>query len=293
MTLMSKISYESANSGKENFEETYNRLDPRSYFHTLGALDYAIPERAAPVFLRTFDAYSTLRKREALTVLDIGCSYGINAAVLKYGRRMSELHAHYEAFDESEAGPHEVLSADREAFASERARRDLSIIGIDRAQFAASYAFWAGLLDDAIPENLEESDPSPHAAKSIAACDVVISTGVVGYVTEHTFRRIVDCQPEGELPWIASFVLRMFEYEPVAKMLEGHGYVTEKLKGRTFRQRRFSGEAEQEHVEKILRARGLDTGGLEANGHYLAEFYLSRPKADAEKAPLGDFLQAR
>lgn len=290
MTMISKISYDSANSGKENFEDTYNRLDPRSYFQTLGALDYAIPERAAPVFLRVFDAFATNRKRDALTVLDIGCSYGINAAVLKYGRRMSELRDHYDAFDESNAGPHDVLSADREAFSSERAKRDLSIIGIDRAQFAASYAFWAGLLDDAIPENLEETDPSPHAAKSIAACDVVISTGVVGYVTERTFERIVDCQPEGELPWIASFVLRMFDYGPVAKMLERRGYTTEKLHGRTFRQRRFASEAEQEHVEKILRARGLDTEGFEANGHYLAEFYLSRPKADAEKAPLSAFL---
>lgn len=290
MTMMSKITYDSANSGKENFEDTYNRLDPRSYFHTLGALDYAIPERAAPVFLRVFDAFATQRKRDALTVLDIGCSYGINAAVLKYGRRMSELRAHYETFDEGDAGPHDVLSADREAFCPERAKRDLSIIGIDRAQFAASYAFWAGLLDDAIPENLEESDPSPHAAKSIAACDVVISTGVVGYVTERTFQRIIDCQPEGEMPWIASFVLRMFDYGPVAKMLETHGYTTEKLHGRTFRQRRFSGEAEQAHVEQVLQARGLDTEGLEANGHYLAEFYLSRPKADAEKAPLSAFL---
>lgn len=290
--MMNKISYESANSGKEDFEYTYNRLDPRSYFQTLGALDYAIPERAAPVFLRVFDAFAGMRRRDALTVLDIGCSYGINAAVLKYGRRMSELRAHYETFDETDAGPHDVLSADREAFASERARRDLSIIGIDRAQFAASYAFWAGLLDDAIPENLEESDPSPHAAKSIAACDVVISTGVVGYVTERTFERIVDCQPQGELPWIASFVLRMFDYAPVAKMLEARGYATEKLARRTFRQRRFASEAEQVHVDQVLRARGLETEGHEANGHYLAEFYLSRPKADAAKAPLSAFLPA-
>ncbi len=290
MTIMNKISYESANSGKANFEETYNRLDPRSYFQTLGALDYAIPERAAPVFLRVFDAFAGLRKRDALTILDIGCSYGINAAVLKYGRKMSELRAHYETFEDSEAGPHDVLSADRKAFATERATRDLSIIGIDRAQFAASYAFWAGLLDDAIPENLEESDPSPHAASAIAACDVVISTGVVGYVTERTFERIVDCQPQGELPWIASFVLRMFDYGPVAKMLDARGYTTEKLSGRTFRQRRFSGEDEQSHVEKILQARGLDTEGFEANGHYLAEFYLSRPKDDAAKLPLRAFL---
>ncbi|MBU6445417.1 MAG: hypothetical protein KGR48_16060 [Alphaproteobacteria bacterium] len=283
---MTKISYDDANAGKADFEWTYNRLDPRAYFDVLGALDYAIPERAAPVFLRVFDAYATERHKDALTVIDLGCSYGINAAVLKYGRRMDELRAHYLSFDEDNTPPHDVLKADQKAFTEKEARRDLHIIGLDRAQFASSYGFWAGLLDDAIPENFEENDPSPQAAKAMAKCDLLISTGVVGYVTERTFQRIVACQPQDDLPWIASFVLRMFDYGPVAKVLEPHGYVTEKLAGRYFRQRRFAGAAEKAHVETLLHARGLDPEGLEGEGHYLAEFFLSRPKADAEAAPL-------
>jgi len=283
---MTDISYDDANAGKADFEWTYNRLDPRAYFDVLGALDYAIPERAAPMFLRVFDAYATERRKDALTVIDLGCSYGINAAVLKYGRKMDELRTHYLTFDEEGTPPHDVLKADQKAFAEKEACRDLHVIGLDRAQFAASYAFWAGLLDDAIPENLEERDPSPQAAKTIAKCDLVISTGVVGYVTERTFERIVACQPQGELPWIASFVLRMFDFGPVAKVLEPQGYVTEKLAGRYFKQRRFADEAEKAHVETLLRARGLAPEGLEGEGHYLAEFFLSRPKADAEAAPL-------
>ena len=283
---MSKISYEDANAGKADFEWTYNRLDPRAYFEVLGALDYAIPERAAPVFLRVFDAYATERHKDALTVIDLGCSYGINAAVLKYGRKMDELREHYLSFDEDNTPPHDVLKADQKAFNGNAARRDLHIIGLDRAQFASSYAFWAGLLDDAIPENFEERDPSPQAAKAMSKCDLVISTGVIGYVTERTFQRIIDCQPDGDMPWIASFVLRMFDYGPVAKVLEPRGYVTEKLQGRYFKQRRFADEAEKAHVETLLRERGLDPEGLEGEGHYLAEFYLSRPRADAEAAPL-------
>lgn len=45
---MPKFSYDDANAGKADFEWTYNRLDPRAYFDVLSALDYAIPERAAP-----------------------------------------------------------------------------------------------------------------------------------------------------------------------------------------------------------------------------------------------------
>lgn len=282
---MTNKDYDTANAGKADFESTYNRLDPRSYFKTLGALDYAIPERAAPVFRRVIDACATERHRDRINVIDIGCSYGINAAVLKYGAQMRDLRAHYGEFNGT-TPPHDVLEADRKMFADAKLKCDLHITGLDRAQFAASYAFWAGLLDDAIPENLEESDPSPQAARTIAKCDLVISTGVVGYVTERTFSRIVDCQPDGELPWIASFVLRMFDYEPVATVLAERGYVTEHLPGRHFKQRRFLNDAEQAHVEKLLRDKGLDTEGLESEGHYLAEFFLSRPRADARAAPL-------
>lgn len=287
---MTNSDYDLANAGKASFEWTYNRLDPRSYFQTLGALDYDIPARAAPVFLKTFDAYSKLRRRSALTVLDLGCSYGINAAVLKYGQTMVELRDHYLGFDDSDTAPIDVLHADQARFSDHHPERDLTIIGIDRAQFAAAYGFWAGFIDDAIPENLETDEPSPIAADLIARCDVVISTGVVGYVTERTFARIAACQPKDQMPWIASFVLRMFDYGPVSETLAGFGYVTEKLSGRYFRQRRFADASERRHVEKLLAKRNLCVEGLESEGHFLAEFYLSRPEADFKALPLRRLL---
>lgn len=286
---MSKISYDDANAGKADFEWTYNRLDPRAYFDVLGELDYAIPERAAPVFLRVFDAYAGLRRRDTLTAIDLGCSYGINAAVLKYGLKMSDLRDHYLSFDDG-ATPRDILEADQKEFSAQKARQGLRIIGLDRAQCASSYGYWAGTLDDAIPENLEENDASEHAAKALSHCDLIISTGVVGYITERTFERIIACRAPDAQPWIASFVLRMFDYGPIAAKLADQGYVTEKLKGRTFKQRRFANAGEQSHVEQLLRERGMDPNGLESEGHYLAEFYLSRPKADADAQPLGSIL---
>lgn len=290
---MTTHDYEDANSGKADFEWTYNRLDPRLYFEALGKLDYAIPERAGPVFRRVFDAYETLRKRDSLTVMDIGCSYGINAAVLKYGRKMDELRAHYAGFNEADVTSREMLRADQLAFTEENAKRDLQVVGIDIAQFATAYAFWAGLLDDTIPENLEIQDPSRRSAQTLAKCDLIISTGAVGYVTEATFDRIMACQPDGKQPWIGCFVIRMFDYEPIGKAMEKYGYGTEKLEGRYFEQRRFAGKEEREHVVDWLREKGLKTEGLEDEGHYLAEFYLSRPKADIEKAPLSEIVPAK
>ena len=82
----------------------------------------------------------------------------------------------------------------------------------------------------------------------------------------------------------------MFDYDPIAASLAKQGYVTEKLEGRYFTQRRFANAGEQSHVEQLLRDRGLDPTGLEAKGHYLAEFFLSRPEADARAAPLDQIL---
>ena len=286
---MSKISYDDANAGKADFEWTYNRLDPRAYFDVLGALDYAIPERAAPVFLRIFDAYATRHERDTLTAIDLGCSYGINAAILKYGRKMSELREHYLSFGD-DATPREILEADKREFAAGKARPDLRVVGLDRAQFASSYGYWAGTLDDAIPENLEENEPSVHAVEALSHCDFIISTGVVGYVTERTFERIIACRAPDAQPRVASFVLRMFDYGPIATKLAAQDYVTEKLEGRYFKQRRFANAGEQSHVEQLLRERGINPEGMEGNGHYLAEFFLSRPKRDAEAQPLCSIL---
>lgn len=89
---------------------------------------------------------------------------------------------------------------------------------------------------------------------------------------------------------MASFVLRMFDYEPIIASLSEFGYVTEKLAARYFRQRRFASMEERRHVERVLTKRGLSSAGLESNGHYLAEFFLARPAVEAKTWPLDSIL---
>ena len=72
------------------------------------------------------------------------------------------------------------------------------------------------------------------------------------------------------------FVLRVFDYGPIAAVLAERGLVTEKRPG-TFPQRRFADAAEQEAAVHDVRARGLDPTGKEADGWYHAECFVSRP----------------
>jgi carnitine O-acetyltransferase len=106
----------------------------------------------------------------------------------------------------------------------------------------------------------------------------------VGYVTRTSLEHLVEAGRDKDV-WMANFVLRMFDYEPVEEMLAERGYVTERLGGALFPQRRFVSAAEQAHVLDNLRRRGISPEGAEREGWYLAELHVSRP-ASQTSTPL-------
>jgi hypothetical protein len=283
---MNDFLFDAGNAAKANFADIYREPDPRIYFASLGACDYAIPEHAKPVFAALIEALRETREREHLTLLDLGCSYGVNGALLKHGLSLDDLYRHYADMAESDRAA--LVKSDKALV--ERAETDpaLLVVGLDASLEAVKYATDAGFVDVGVAANLETATPSPAAARMIAPADMVISTGCVGYVTEDTFARILDLTDvfPGPSPWIASFVLRMFPYNPIALTMADHGLVTEKLEGVTFIQRRFADEAEQNEVLKRLDSLGIDPTGHEADGYFHAELYLSRPWDEAAALPL-------
>ncbi|RVC98966.1 hypothetical protein EN753_27515, partial [Mesorhizobium sp. M2A.F.Ca.ET.029.05.1.1] len=68
---------------KHDFTAAYNRRWPHAYFRAHLALDYVISDRAKPVFERIFAEYRRVRNKTSLKIIDVGCSYGINAALLR------------------------------------------------------------------------------------------------------------------------------------------------------------------------------------------------------------------
>ena len=85
--------------GKAAFDDIYAQPDPRAYFGTLRKLDYRIPHLAKPHFERLI---AQLRDGAAtVSVLDIGCSYGINAALLRCDAGLDELYDRYCGVDAS------------------------------------------------------------------------------------------------------------------------------------------------------------------------------------------------
>jgi SAM-dependent methyltransferase len=269
-------------TGKVSLDHIYVQPDPRAYFGTLRELDYCIPQLAKPYFARLIEEYRESQRVPAPSVLDIGCSYGINAALLKFDATMDELYERYCGLDARTQTRSGLLARDRELVRACRSRRERTrFVGLDRSRPALSYALMAGFIDVAMHADLEVCDPTERQREELARADLVISTGCLGYVTDRTLSRVAATN-DARKPWMAHFVLRMFPFEPVAESLAGLGYETVHHE-RLFRQRRFASPQEQSLVLDTLSTVGVDPRGLETDGWLYAQLYVSRPRATSER----------
>ncbi|WP_174552997.1 class I SAM-dependent methyltransferase [Nocardia amamiensis] len=259
-------------TGKASFDDIYDRPDPRAYYARMSDLDYRIPELAKPVFQQQIREYRASARVSTPTVLDIGCSYGVNAALLRLDTTMQDLAEHYADADSDRAG---LIRRDRDRVATGAGPADLRFLGMDAARPALEYAHEAGLVHDVVHADLESGEPTDEQRALLATADLVVSTGCVGYVTEKTLTRVATAHPRRR-PWMAHFVLRMFDFAPIAAELAALGYRTEQAPG-LYEQRRFASEAEQSRVLNTLSANGIDTTGREAQGWLYATLYVSRP----------------
>lgn len=281
--------FDEINDAKANMDHIYDQADPRAYFRELKSVGYTIPGTAQPIFQ---ELISHLRNKanDTVCVLDLGCSYGVNAALLKHDLSISDLYDHWGQEKLADATPEEVIECDKHFFADLDEAKDIEVIGLDAAENAVEFAEETGLLDEGLAVNLE-CEPLTEAAKEeLASVDLVTSTGCVGYLTEKSFNRLLPAITKGQRPWLANFVLRMFPFDAIEETLKKYGYVTEKLEGQTFIQRNFTSSEEQGRVLGQLREQGIDPTGKETEGNLLAEFYLSRPKKDAAKVPINRFF---
>jgi len=237
--------------GKATFGHIYDQADPRAYYRALGALDYEIPQQAYPIFAELLDGLDC----SPATVLDVCCSYGVNAALMRCELGIDDLFRRYEDDALDQLGPAELIESDRQFYAGRQRAQAPRVLGLDLAANAIGYAREVGLLDNGWVENLEAEDPSPELVAAIREVDLITITGGVGYVSERTFDRLLSVFGDGP----------------------EHGRVTKQELGRTYPQRRFATQQEQDAVLGALDALGIDAAGKEADGRYHADFFLSAP----------------
>jgi len=279
------IDFAQINNGKTDFSELYTSKDPRNYFKYLGQLDYIIPHLAQPVFRQIIRHRQELQS-EPVTVLDLGCSYAINGALMKYALDYEALRQRYTAPALQGLSSDEMLRLDSAALRAWPAEPGVRVIGLDVSENAVRYAEACGVLDHGLAIDLEARDPTPFEAELLADVDIIVSTGCIGYVTAKTFRRLAKVARRGRPAWVASFVLRMFPYDEIADTLSQQGLVTELYEGATFVQRRFANREEMEAAIRAVEGRGIDSDGRETDGLYHADLFVSRPPQEAARCPV-------
>ncbi len=271
--------HEYDDTGKVVFNDYYNQPDPRAYFTALRELDYRIAGETQPVIRNVLDVLRPCRDLESVKVVDLGASYGVNAALLKCDLSLGDLYDHYSDPGIADVSRDELLEWDRRYYAEHERDAGLETVGIDPASNAVDYGVEVELLDHGITTNLEETAPVRDDVAALRGADLVMSTGCIGYVTETSIQHLLDTTADNR-PWMTHSVLRMFSFAPYEELLGERGYVTERMDG-TLLQRRFANEEEQAHVIENLQEMGIDPAGKEDEGWYHANVYISRPVEDA------------
>ncbi|MGH3427650.1 MAG: hypothetical protein ACRDRI_23730 [Pseudonocardiaceae bacterium] len=276
-------------SGKARFGHVYDQADPRGYFQALRDLEYQAPAHGKRIFARLVQRRREQLDREDVVVLDLCCSYGINAALLNHDLTLDALYARYSSPQLAALSTDELVITDRAFYGEHRRSHPVQVVGIDVADQAVAYAQRSGLHWAGSSENLETEDPSAALAHLLSGVDLITVTGGVGYITERTFDRVLQHASAEDGCWVAAFALRWVPYERIAEVMACYGLVTEQLSGHTFRQRRFADETEQDYVLSELENLGIDPAGKETQGWYHSNFYLSCP-AEYHRPALRELL---
>lgn len=262
-------------TGKTVFGDIYTAPDPRPYCEAMQALDYVIPKHAQPMFSELFQHYREQSAKESIRVLDLGSSYGINAALLRLDLSLPDLYQRYTSSEAQALSTSELLRRDRNDYYHQPTHQTVDMVGFDVSAPALQYAQEVGLIVDAVRANLETDEVTTEQAQQLENTDCIISSGCIGYVTTTTLEKIIDaCAPH--LPWMAHCVLRMFSLQQPIALLQARGYQID-ISPEPVPQRRFASREEQAQVLSRLLELGVDPTGLEDQGWLYAWVITATP----------------
>jgi len=277
------MTYGTANEAKASFDSLYTTPTPHNYFAAMARHGYAIGEEAKPYFQ---SAIRLLRERigdaRPIQVLDLGCSYGVGAALLKHQLSFYDMLDFFTNGAPEEYG--RCVDSTRSWLKAHSNGSGIRCIGTDSSKAAIRFAAEAGLIDGGIPRDFEKREqPTPEEIRLIQGSDVLMSTGAIGYVGEKTFSVLLEhlgtARPAQPGPFAVFTILRMFDPAPIRATFERFGFEFGIVPSIHLRQRRFTDKGEREETLSLLESRGVSPGGLEEEGVLYADLYVAaRPE---------------
>ncbi|MHA7646747.1 hypothetical protein [Nitrosopumilus sp. S4] len=261
---------------KKDFTNIYTKKLPYEYLKEMKKLDYRIPDKTKPLYMSL--AKQLYKKfSRVIKILDIGSSYGINAALMKYDLKMSDL-------DEFFLKTLPSKEQSKQFFEELPTDNTLSFNQIDISEPALTFSEDVKLCKKGICVNLETGN---LPIKEIPRSDMIIATGCIGYIGYKAFSNLFELIKKqqsnfssnpNQWPIFAFSVLRIFDMKKIKKTFDEYGYSIIKSDIKPIRQRRFSDLDEQHKTLSLLHDNNLDTDGFEDDGHFYADFYIASPK---------------
>lgn len=249
------------------------RKYPTPYLNEMRSVGYRIPDQTKPLYQHLAERMINHVKRP-LKVLDLGSSYGINSALLNHELVMSELD---EFFNNN---PEPSIVEVQDFFEGlPNKNPNFRFYLVDTSSPALEFAEKAGLCEGSFCVNLETEKVSQEFKQTMEDIDLIISTGCVGYIGWKAFEKMFSTvQKNSEaVPIFAFTVLRMFQKDDIARVFEENGFDLFKTRIGPLKQRRFYNDAEMTKTVSLLKGRGIETGGLEDEGHFYADFFVGGP----------------
>jgi hypothetical protein len=276
------MTYAEQNQAKADFDSAYVSETPHLYIAQMARFGYQIGEQARPYCAAAADL---LREQNGeawpVQMLDIGCSYGIGSAFVKYGCSFDEIVAFFSS--RAPTGFRAACDAMRMWLNVTPPVCDVRCVGLDSSKPAIRYAVEAGLLDGGIARNFEDdgAKPSTKEARWFRSCNLMICTGAIGYVTERTLGEVLHHlgkdYPAEFGPFAVVTVLRMFDETPIANCFDRNGLRFQRVPGTRLPQRRFTDGEERQRVLSLLHDRGIDTSAWEDQGRHYADLFIATP----------------
>jgi len=262
---------------KKNFSDIYMQKFPDDYLEEMKRLHYRIPDKTKSLYLSLAEQLSKKLSRP-VNILDIGSSYGINSALMKYDLEMSDLDDFFLGDDSTN------LEQTRKFFKKTPSNDNLHFYQIDISDPALQFSEDVKLCKKGICVNLEKEN---LPTKEIPSFDLVIATGCIGYIGYKAFSNLFESikrqqtknsQSDADKPIFAFSVLRIFDMKKIQQTFDYYGYFLVEADLDPIRQRRFSDSDEKDQTISLLNSKGIDTKGLEDDGHFYANFYVASPK---------------
>ncbi len=285
-TLEASKQFLNENEAKVDFNDVYTAKTPHAYIASMAENGYEIGECARPFCC---EAVKLLQEKNGVTwpvqLLDVGCSYGIGSAFVKYNCTFDELVAFFSS--RVPEGYTTACETTRQWLNVTAPEYDLRCVGLDSSKPAIQFATDAGLLDGAITCNFENNEnPSKEDVSWIRGCNLLMSTGAIGYVTERTLDVVMSnlgkSHPGSFGPIAMMTILRMFETEQIKKCFEKHGFSFCKIPDVRLPQRNFANEDEKLQILTVLHDRKIETSDWEDKGKLFADLYIAASTDEIE-----------